>query len=271
MKIEKYNQRLLAILGTVGVIFLIIALIAFVSMWALELGRYSDDDINTGILSQEKIEQLQQENKREQVISYETPRLIDTLNSVYIIPVSHKTLGEPEDIDESLNALSSEVMLEKVDLRYTNYFYGAFNNLIIYKPALNEFKKLFNKRVNFNEIQTEYFEDDVLLFLSVSEKDTFKDGVINLKDYKTLYIYSMGSGELKKVAIEGTDVFHFKVLNTGKDIAIRFGIDKNKDGKYEERNEPTIIKKYDFETGKLVDIVDEKVDAELQRTLEGTK
>ena len=36
MKIEKYNQKLLAILGTVGVIFLTVALIAFISITIME-------------------------------------------------------------------------------------------------------------------------------------------------------------------------------------------------------------------------------------------
>ena len=40
------------------------------------------------------------EKKREQVISLEIPRLIDTLKSTYIIPVSHKTLNEKETVDE---------------------------------------------------------------------------------------------------------------------------------------------------------------------------
>ncbi|WNH10868.1 hypothetical protein [Thalassobellus suaedae] len=270
MKIEKYNQRLLAVLGTVGVIFLIVALIAFISITIMEHRRFNDD-VETGILSDEKIEELQKENKREQVISYENPRLIDTLNSVYIIPVSHKTLDEQEDINGllSINKVSSSY--EPSDTRYSRQYYGAFNNLIIYNPTNGMNKKLFGKRVNFNLIETEYFEDDILLLMNVSEKDTYKDGVINLKDFKSLYIYSLTKRELKKVGLEGMDVFNFKFLNNEKNLTIQFGVDKNNDGQFEEYNEPTLIKKYDFESGKLTDIVDEKINTELQNTLEGTK
>ena len=91
MKIEKiknYNQKLLAVLGTIGGIFLVVALVSFISIVIQEHRRYDYEEPETGILSEEKIEKLQKENKREQVISYETPILIDTLNSKYIIPTS---------------------------------------------------------------------------------------------------------------------------------------------------------------------------------------
>lgn len=268
MKIEKYNQRLLAVLGTVGVIFLIVALIAFISITIMEHRRFNDDN-ETGILSDEKIEELQKENKREQVISYETPKLIDTLNSIYIIPVSHKTLNEQEEINGLLNMASSSY--KQVDSRYSSQYYGAFNNLIIYNSKDGTSKKLFDKRVNFNQIKTEYFEDDILLLMSVSEKDTYKDGVINLMDYKALYIYSLKKKELKKIGIKGMDVFNYKFLYQKKDLTILFGIDKNNDGQFQEYNEPTLIKKYDFDSGELIDIVNEQINSELQKTLEGTK
>lgn len=271
MKIEKYNQRLLAVLGTVGVIFLIVALIAFISITIMEHRRFIDDDIETGILSDDKIEELQKENKREQVISYENPRLIDTLNSIYIIPISHKTLNEQEDINGLLNLNKASSGYEQGDSRYSNIHYGAFNNLIVYNSKDGTNKKLFNKRVNFNEIKAEYFEDDILLLMNVSEKDTYKDGVINLLDFKALYIYSLGKKELKRVGIEGMDFFKYKFLNMEKSLTILFGVDKNNDGQFEEYNEPTLIKKYDFESGKLTDIVDKNINVDLQKTLEGTK
>ena len=270
MKIEKYNQRLLAVLGTVGVIFLIVALIAFISITIMEHRRF-DDDIETGILSDEKIEELQKENKREQVISYENPRLIDTLNSIYIIPVSHKTLNEQEDISGLLNLTKSTSNYEMGDNRYSSQYYGAFNNVIVYNSKEGTNNKLFDKRVNFSQIKAEYFEDDIYLLMSVSEKDTYKDGVINLLDFKALYIYSLGKQKLKKVKIEGMDIFKYKFLNNEKNLTILFGVDKNNDGQFEDYNEPTLIKKYDFESGKLTDIVDEKINSELQKTLEGTK
>lgn len=274
MKIEKYNQKLLAVLGTVGVIFLTVALIAFISITIMEHRRYNyDDDIETGILSDEKIEKLQKENKREQVISYETPKLVDTLNTVYIIPVSHKNLNEKEDINGILNALSSSAndFNENLDNRYSGGFYGEFNNIIIYNPKEGTNKKLFKKRVNFDDIKTEYFENEILLLIKASEKDTYRDGVINLEDFKSLYIYSFSQNKMEKIGIDGMDIYNYRFINKSKDLVIEFGVDKNKDGRYREYNEPTIIKKYNFESGKLTEIIDPKTNSELQKMLEGTK
>ena len=270
MKIEKYNQKLLAVLGTVGVIFLTVALIAFVSITIMEYRRFSPEDIETGILSDEKIEKLQKENKREQVISYETPILIDTLRSVYIVPVSHKTLNEKEDITGLLNAFTSSDM-EQSDNRYSGGFYGAYNNVIVYNPESGTNKKLFEKRVNFNKINTEYFENEILLLIQASEKDTYKDGVINLEDFKSLYIYSFNQNKMEKIGIDGMDVYSYKFINKSKDLIIKFGVDKNKDGQFKEYNEPTLIKKYEFKSGKLIDIINNKTNSELQKMLEGTK
>jgi hypothetical protein len=280
MKIEKiknYNQKLLAILGTIGGICIIIALISFISLLIKEQNRFDYNEPETGILSEEKIEKLQKENKREQVISYETPILIDTLNLKYLIPISHKTLNEKEDIGLNglLNAYTgggseSEEFIKK-DERYSKRFYGEFNNIIIYNAIKGTNNKLFNSRINFDKIKTEYFENEILILIKASEKDTYKDGVINLKDFSSLYIYSFNEKKMKKIGIEGMDVYSFNFINKSKDLIVEFGIDKNKDGTFENHNEPTIIKKYDFRNDKLIEIIDSKINSELQKTLEGTK
>lgn len=270
MKIEKYNQRLLAILGTVGVLFLIVALIAFVSITLMEYNRY-DYYEETGILSDDKIEALQKEHKREQVISYETPVLIDSVNSVYMIPVSHKTLNEQEDIMRLTNSYSaSSGGFEPVDDRYSSSYYGNYNNLIIYNSITKDQQKLFNKRINFNQIETSHFKDDTFLIIKAAENDTYKDGVINLKDLKLLYVYSFTRNELKKVEVSGLEVYNYTFIENSKDIMIEFGVDKNDNGRFESYNEPTVIKRYSFESGELENVVDEEIDGDLQKTLEGS-
>ena len=273
MKIEKiknYNQKLLAVLGTIAIIFALVGLIAFTVMIIDEFRWNRNNDMETGILSEEKIEELQKENKREQIISYELPQLIDTLNAIYIIPVSHITLNEPEGIQGLLDVSYSNSKLN-VDSRYASQFYGVYNNLIVYDRKAEISHKLFEQRVNFNEIKAEYFADDILLLFNVAEKDTYRDGVINLQDYKSLYIYSINERQLKKVENDNMDIFSYAFLNESKDLIIQFGIDKNKNGRYEDHNEPAIIKSYNYLSGSLTDIVNPTTHANLQMMLEGTE
>lgn len=201
------------------------------------------------------------------------PKLIDTLNSVYIIPVSHKTLDDKEDISGVLNINSPMLSAnyEENDRLYSLSFHGAFNNLIVFDQKTDTTFKLFQQRVNFNEIETFHFPDDILLVFKVAEKDTYKDGVINIMDFKSLYIYSLREKTLKKIENEGTDVFDFNFLKNSKDLVISFGMDKNSDGYFEEYNEPVILKKVHYKTGQLTDIIDQNTNAELQKMLEGTK
>ena len=67
------------------------------------------------------------------------------------------------------------------------------------------------------------------------------------------------------------DVYNYKFINNSKDLVIGFGVDKNNDGQYEEYNEPTLIKKYDFKSEALTDIIDPKISSDLQKTLDGTE
>lgn len=271
-KIKNYNQKLLAVLGTVVVLLAIVALIS-ISFFAIDeiMRSFRNNKQDDGILSDERIEELQKENKRQQLISYETPRLVDTLNLVYIIPVSHKTLNSAEYIDEEVLGLLDIHGSYKSDKRYSRQYYGDFNNLLVYDYKKHSINKLFNDRINFGNIQTEYFEDDILVLFTASTKDTYKDGVINQEDYKTLFIYSLNDKRLREIELDSADVSQLNFVENTKDLIIQFGIDHNKDGKFDQYSEPSLIKKYDYKSEKLIDIVSPEINTELQKNLEGTK
>lgn len=62
-----------------------------------------------------------------------------------------------------------------------------------------------------------------------------------------------------------------RLINETKNLIIEFGNDKNKNGTFESYNEPIIIMKYDFKSEKLIEIIDKKINDELQKKLEGTE
>lgn len=198
------------------------------------------------------------------------PRLIDTNNLIYIIPVSHHTLDNPEYIDEGVLGLLDGKGFEP-DYKYSGRYYGSFHNLLIYDYKQQTIKKLFNERVNFGEIITRTYKDDILVLFKAADKDTYRDEAVNLTDLTSLYIYSIKEKKLRKITLENADVAYFNFVPSSKDLLIRFGLDHNSDGKFEDDDEPSVIKKYDYGKEILSDIVCKELDNELQRTLEGTK
>lgn len=268
-KLKNYNQKILAILGTVVVLLSIIGLITASYFTISEIRRdlrYNKQE--EGILSVEEVERLQKGNLRQQVISYETPKLVDSLNMVYMIPVSHKSLDEPEPINELLDRFQSDELFE--DKRYFKEYYGAFNNLLIYDFKSKNVKKLFDNRVNFENISTQYFKDDILILILASDKDTHKDGVINMEDYKSLYIYSLKEMTFRIIEGQEADLWYYCFVNNSKDLLIQFGKDKNNDGKFDSYREPSTLKLYDYNVDKLTDIIGKEIHSTLQEKLEGT-
>ena len=270
-KIKNYNQKLLAVLGTVVILFAVLGLISTFAFLGIELSSTYNRNQDEGILSNEEVEELQEDNKRKQVISYEIPQLVDTINLVYLVPVSHKTLNGTENINDGVLGIVGSGSYKKSDYRYSTKYYGNYNNLLIYDYKENIVKKLFNERVNFGKITTKYFDDDILIFLEVAKKDTYKDGIINLEDLKLLCIYSLKEKKLREITYKNTDILQFSFIKNSKNLLIQFGIDKNKNGKYNQYKEPAIIKKYNFKTDELNSIITENIEIELQNKLEGTK
>jgi len=273
-KLKNYNQKMLAVLGSILVLMATVGLIMMIAAGISELRwAFRSDDSENGILSDEKIEELQKENKRQQLISYDFPRLTDTLNSIYIIPVRQKTLNAAEFIDGDgvLGLLDMHGGSKyKSDKRFSRRIYGSFNNLIIYDAKTKESKPLFDQRVNFSEIRTEQLQDDILVLFTAAEKDTYKDGVINLKDLKALYIYSMQEKKLRKVSNEGMDIENYGFVHESKDLIIHMGIDYSQDGTYDEYIEPATVRIYNYESDTLEEVINTETSTKLQKLLEGS-
>lgn len=271
-KVKHYNQILLAVLGTVVLITAIMALFGLGFFFVVEISRsFRNNYEEEGILSEVKLQELQKENKRQQLISYEFPILVDSSNLVYMVPVSYKNLSEPEQINEGPAALLDISGSYNSNSRFQNLYYGSFNNLLIYDINKNKTKKIFEERVNFVELGTQYFDDDILIFFKAAGLDTNRDGLINFNDYKALYIYSLRGKSLKVIESKGADIFNFNFVHNSKNLIIQFGKDQNKDGTYDDYDEPTFIKKYEYATGELIDIVDKGDHLALQNSLDGSK
>jgi hypothetical protein len=282
MKIEKiknFNQIILAIAGIFGLILLIIFITMAVSelFWSWNRGSSGrDTTITNSLLSDDKIEMLNQDNQRLQIISYESPKLIDTLNAVYIIPVSVSTLNKPETVeevfdvfDDGLLGLTSGFSSGRGKGFYNeNYFDGLFVNLIVYKPVENKTILLFNERIMLGRLRTFEFKDDILLVFFTAEKDTNNDGFINFKDDTNLCIYSLKTGKMRRIS-EGTNsVTNYQFIENSKDLLVEFSLSQYNDVKFKS-HKPRRIMRYEFETDKLSEVVPAEIQQQMQNLVEG--
>lgn len=280
MKIEKirnFNQVILAIAGILGLILLLVFIIIAVSdlfrSWDIGSGR--DRTITNSLIAEDKVEVLNQKNLRLQVISYEAPKLIDTVHVVYIIPVTVSTLDKPETSVEASNdglmsLLDLSAPMKNKGYFKENYFEGLFANLIVYKPVENKTELLFNQRIMLSGLHTYDFKDDILLIFFTAEKDTNKDGLINFDDDKNLCIYSIKTEKMRRIA-EGTNsITDYQFVGDSKDLLVEFSLSQYNDVKFKSYK-PKKIMKYEFEIDKLSEVVPAQIQQQMQNLVEGKK
>jgi len=276
MKIEKiknFNQVILAIAGILGLILLLIFIVMAVSELFRDFGYNRSRTITNSLISEDKIEMLNKDNLRLQIVSYESPKLIDTVNAVYIIPVSVSTLDKPETVvefsgDGIMGLLDTYGSTRNKGYSFENYFDGLFANIIVYKPITNIAVLLFNERIMLSGIRTYYFKDDILLVFYTAENDTNNDGFINFDDNTNLCIYSLKTGKMRRIA-EGTNsVTGYQFVENTKDLLVEFSLSQYKDVKFKSYK-PRKIMKYEFDAEKLSEAVPANIQQQMQNLVEG--
>ncbi|MDR3093308.1 MAG: hypothetical protein LBU62_01530 [Bacteroidales bacterium] len=273
-KVKTYNQKLLAVLGTLAAVFLVVCMLVTLVVFIMEC-MPNQSGRGDGLLSDDKVEilnqdNLRQQNLRQQIVSYNLPQLVDTVNSIYVITTGLQTLDKSERVG-------------KLNFSSGSHEYSSLNgvNLLIFDAQTGEVQPLFSQRVLIQDFEPYYFKDDILLFFHYVDSDTDKDGMINFGDYENLGIYSLKTKFLHKIAFEKSTILDCSFLvDTGKTVSkalftknlnmlVTFGVDRNEDGHYQRNNEPSVIKRYDFQTHTLTDIIPQDIQNELQRLVEG--
>lgn len=267
-RIKNYNQRMLAIFSTLIVIISSIGLIVLIWTIVNELLPSKVRKTENVLMSDERVEQLAQDNLRQQIISYDFPRLVDTTKLIYLIPVTIRTLDEPEPNEYGVLGLMDTYDSRKSLISNKHSFYGTFINLILYDNLNNKSQKIVNHRMVGNEYDIVYLDDDILIIFKGAEKDTDNDGRITMNDLKSLFIYSVKGKELKVVTKENTTVLNYEMIKEKNEILVLFGIDRNKDNKFVVYKEPTCVMKYNINTGKLFDVVEKVLETEIQRIID---
>jgi hypothetical protein len=270
-KVNRYNQLLLAILGTgilIGVIFGLLAAIVALIISLLPGSRSQEH----GIIADSVARDLVQQNLRKQLISYNPPHMIDSANNIYVIPVGKIDLKKAERSDKfSIGSTMYNSSNYEGGDASEEYVSGDFTNILVYSLNTHALLPVFDERIAINGYINRKIKDSALLLLQASNEDSNKDGLLNTEDLEKLYLYFIEEKKLKPIDIPHTTYLEHYVMNNDNDLIIRMGIDSNKNGEYDYEQEPNVLYTYSLTSQKIEPLVDNKLSEKLQQLLEGRK
>ncbi len=270
-KVKNYNQKMLAVFVSLGIVLLLVV-ITILIIEALP-GGGGHHDTPPGLIAGQKVETLNQNNLRKQVISYETPWLIDTVKSVYVVPVSIKTLKKPEEVASGENNSLRLFDVTSSKMESDNYtwrsFDGQYTNLLLYSPKMGSTISLFSERVMVGQVRAYYFKDDILLVFYIASKDTDENGVIDLHDLRGLGIYSLNTGVMRRISDGDNRIEDYVFLKDSKDMLLEFKLGQYKENQFDGYQSPGKIMRYGFDSQQLADIVSSQIQTDMQKLVEG--
>lgn len=267
-KLQKYNQRLLAIIGTLALaalaVFIFIMGILLVIELVDDFGRDSIHDNALVVTNDSTQTKDVEEFIRKQELTLGTPRLIDTLDAIYLIPVSQVNLKDPEytKVEKVQGLLESSSRK-----RYWSYS-GYFNNIILYNRLAETKIPVFDEKVLLTQFEHREIDNRLYLLIRGVTTDANQNGKLDGDDLGSFYLYDIDSDSLRKIALEGHGLDGYYVPYQSTEILLRFTKDKDSDGEIDEFREPTIIKKLDLKTGLVNDLIEDEMRQQLQQLID---
>lgn len=267
-KLSRYNQKLLAIIGTIILVVGGLALVIGLGGIVISMIDFSDSD-NAGV----KVENVKlntddsAEFVRTQEITFNPPSQLDTAQSKYLIPVGQVNLKSEEKVSfESGRGLK----FSSGEYSYQSH-YGLFNNFVYLDYSREISTKIFDDKVAIT--RWAFLKNDsieVLIFKGTSTDDN-SDNRMDNDDYQSLFVYYLNDGILKQYDFEGKTVLDFEPMKKTDLVSIELGIDKDRDFEFERITEPKLISSINIRNRKIETIVDDTIKSEIQQIIDGVK
>ena len=261
-RIKNYNQIMLAIAGTVGVIILIFSAI----MLLMQLTRswsYDNNRDNSGVIATEETNELKKDSIRKQIISFNSIEVIDSVSQLFLLPVGQANLANKEKFDTQLFNAKNSIG----DYSYRNYYY---NNLVIFDAISSESKIIFEERLSIERYFIHEINNEKYIVIEGAKTDTNKDGILNSNDFQDIFIYDMQKKQLSEIKTQD----NFTTLSVirpqrSNQLVAQFGIDRNNNFNFEGKTEPKAYYKIDLNSMTLQEFINADQVTALQKLLEG--
>ena len=254
MGLQKYNQRLLAIIGTLLIATLIVSLLFAISLAIMDSfdDDFDDNSITVNPTNDTTLNPLQ----LRQDITYGDPRIIDSLESLYLISVSQVNL-ENNYINDNEGApierYNGKSLFSKKSFRS---YRGNFNNIILYNQLENTKTILFDKKIFINSFSNHEIESTHYLLIAAALDDSNKDGKLNNVDLRGFFIYNIDTHTMKEFVLENHSFSDFYIPFNSNEILLDYSVDKNNNGRINFGKEPNVIKKLNINNWELNDFID---------------
>lgn len=269
-KLKKYNLVLLAIIGTLLLIYLIIGG-GIVGYEMLTYNSYGDSHYEPGIVSEETTDSLLAEEVRRQIITFNRIELVDSINQIYLIPVSHRNLESDESTGDILGL--TNIYKGGDEFESKRYKSGvSYNNLIVYYSNEDISRVIFKNRISISDYL--FIENRGIQYVVIrgTNEDSNKDGYVDSYDIQKMFVYDIRKGEVLEIKTkEGLSYINLADVISDQELIMQFGVDRNKNGEYDIKFEPKIYYRLDLPGGDLTPIVSEEQINSLQKLLEGSK
>jgi len=265
MDLKKYNQRLLAVIGTGALLAVAIGLIAALVSLVSSFNFGNDSRRDNGIVIDQN--QVVDTNTTSfvQAISILEPYQLDTIEPVFVVPIGQK--DQEHKIRSIATAGLSFRSYESESDYYYNSFSGLYNNFVLIDYTRDIKIPIFSSKIALTEWAYLKIGESRLILFKGTDTDLNEDGLLNNDDFQSLYVYDVQELKLTKLDFDNQTVRDFEPLSLTSKIYVRTGIDINDDKKFKYASEPTDLYIYDVKTGEKETLVPKKVKEKIQDIL----
>jgi hypothetical protein len=262
--IQKYNQKLLAIIGTLILatlaIILIVVAVEFIGDLTKKKARRSPQGI---VINQDQVVDTNTFSFSQEISILE-PYQLDSIKLVFIVPI-----GQKDQKTKRIDLITAGLDFESIvidDYHYSS-FSGLYNNFVLIDYTRNIRIPIFNSKIALTEWAYMKIDSAQLILFKGTDKDLNKDGRLNDDDFQSLYVFDIATLKIKEFSFKNQTVIEFEPLSKTNKIYVRTGKDINNDNEFDSYKEPTDLYFYNVSTGESETMVPEDVKKKIQKIL----
>lgn len=263
---NQYNQKMLAVLGTLlcaGLVFLLLSGV-YLAISSINFRR-DKPRIDPGIVVNQN--QVVDTTKFEfsQEISVLEPYQLDTSKPVFIVPIGQIDQKSSRTTYDKAG-IAFETSYSSKDYKYSS-FSGLYNNFVLVDYDRGIKIPVFNTKVAIEEWAYIKVDSSELVLFKGTDTDLNNDGRLNDHDFQHLFVFDVSTLENREFRFENQTVLDFEPLSLTSKIYVRTGKDLNGDHKYSSYKEPKDLYFYDVTTGESETLIPDSIKQNIQEIL----